>query len=228
MGIFADSFARTGISFDSGSIIGVISWIVGILIFAGVTGGLLWWLLYWKKYNKKIIVFENVSGNGYRITRRDKARLVKIGKGGQEVLYLMKAKVYRTAYGEKMDKNVYWFAIAPDGYWHNVTLKGMTAKEGMILESVHPAMQYQYVALEQVFDKRYEKTTFLQKWGGLMVGIGMIFAVGIIAWLWFKEWSGYIGTAVEVMKQNREIIKELGNLVASMDNICSTSGIRPA
>ena len=36
-------------------------------------------------YNKKIVVFENISGQGYQPVFKDRARLIKLGDGGEEI-----------------------------------------------------------------------------------------------------------------------------------------------
>ena len=75
-----------------------------------------------KKFKYKIVLFENIGGQGYKVVMKDRARLIKIGDGGEEILYLRKTKAYRAAYGRKMGKNTYWFAVGQDGYWYNFLL----------------------------------------------------------------------------------------------------------
>jgi len=41
-------------------------------------------------------LFENIAGKGWEPTLKDRARVVKIGDGGEEILFLRKSKVFRT------------------------------------------------------------------------------------------------------------------------------------
>ena len=86
-----------------------VDWLfVAIILAILLIGGIVIYLVYQARiYNKRIVVFENISGQGFRKTYADKARVVKLGDGGEELLYLKKKRAFRTAYGKKMGKNTY-------------------------------------------------------------------------------------------------------------------------
>jgi len=79
-------------------------------------------LLFFRTYSRKIIVFENVSGQGYQPILRTRARIVKLGVGGEELLKTLAGGKYVSAYGRKMGKKTYWYAKGSDGYWYNILL----------------------------------------------------------------------------------------------------------
>ena len=143
-------------------------------------------IIYDKKiYNRKIILFENIAGQGYQPTKRDKARVVKVGDGGEEILYLKKNKVYRTAYGKKMGANTYYFASGQDGYWYNFVLGDLDAKMGMLdIEPIDRDMRYMHVAIRKNIQDRYRKQNFIERYGTIMLSgifiLIMVVGLGIL------------------------------------------------
>lgn len=206
-----------------------VNWMLFAIIFLFLIGGaIIIWIIYQSRtYNKKIIVFENISGNGFQIVLKDKARLIRVGSQGEEVLYLKKKKVYRTAYGRKMGTNTYWFAIGQDGYWYNIVLGDLDAKMGMLdIEPVDRDMRYLHVALGRNIDKRYEKQKFMEKYGAVVMNgfflIIMLVGLGVLI-----NKIGDVVTAIQpLINSANEIVKSSNQLLQSMDNICVNGGGR--
>jgi len=135
---------ETGLSMPSWNIFqGVSGWTIAlimVIVVVLILGAVGFWLIYsWRVFRYKIWIFEN-TGHGYRLVGKDRARLIKVGDGGEEILWLKRRKVYRAAYGRKMGKNTYWFAIGQDGYWYNVVLGDVDAKLGML--DIEPIDRY--------------------------------------------------------------------------------------
>ena len=70
-------------SFGFGGGTGGISWmiILAIIIFFLVAGITFYMVYLFRIYNRKIIVFENISGQGFQPIYKDRARLVKMADG---------------------------------------------------------------------------------------------------------------------------------------------------
>jgi len=217
------------INFWSGTSGMTVTIIAAILAFGIVGVVVVYFLSQWKVYNKKIVVFENIAGQGYRLAYKDRARLVKLGDGGEEILYLKKKKVYRSAYGKKMGKNTYWFAIGQDGYWYNIILGDVDAKMGMLdIEPIDRDMRYMHVAIRKNISDRYKKQGFMDKYGSYIMNATFLIIMMIGIALLLNQMSkigSSLGGAVEAAKQVQEATK---NIVASLDNICGGSGIKPA
>lgn len=187
--------------------------------------------IFWDRsqYNKKIIVFENISGQGFQPILNDRARIVKLGSGGEEILYLKKKKVYRTAYGKKMGKNTYWFAVGQDGYWYNVVLGDIDAKMGMLdIEPIDRDMRYMHVAIRKNIEERYKNSKFLEKYGTIMMS--GIFLLIMIIGIWFlldkiAEIAGQVAGAVDTASTVNEANQRI---LSALDNILSSGGIKPA
>jgi hypothetical protein len=213
--------------FSFGSGIGNINWmVIAIILLVLVAGSIIIFLVYQRKiYNKKIIVFENVSGAGFQPVLRDRARLIRVGSQGEEVLYLKKKKVYRTAYGRKMGSNTYWFAVGQDGYWYNIILGDLDAKMGMLdIEPVDRDMRYLHVALGRNIDKRYEKQKFMEKYGTVVMNgfflLIMLIGLGIL----INKISDIVGALPQVIDATKGVIDSANSVVASMDNVCTAGG----
>lgn len=209
---------------------GNIIWVLLIFVVAVIIAIVAYVVFQYRTFNRKIIVFENISGQGYQPVLRDRARLITLGDGGEELLFLKKKKVYRTAYGRKMGKNTYWFAIGQDGYWYNIVLGDIDAKMGMLdIEPIDRDMRYMHVAVRKNIAERYKKQKFMEKYGTIMMS-GMFLLIMIIG-IWFlldkmTETQAATNTAIESSKQVIDAVKDI---LVSTDNICSGgSGLTPA
>lgn len=216
-------FSFGGINLPSLAIIGVIFllFIIGAVI-------IYFWFIN-RLYNKKIIVFENISGQGYQPTIRDTARLVSIGDGGEELLFLKKKKVYRTAYGKKMGKNTYWFSVGQDGYWYNCVLGDLDAKMGMLdIEPIDRDMRYMHVAVRKNIQERYRKIKFMEKYGTIVFnGIFLIIMLVGLGFL-LNQMTENAQVINEGLKISKSIMQSNAEVLASLDNICTGgSGIVP-
>ncbi len=196
------------------------------LIITAIIGAFIWWFFWFRKFKYRIKIFEQV-GSDYLPTRQDKAKFVKIGNGGQKVLMTMKGKMRLPAYARQVGKNTYWFGIAPDGYWHPINPPSkMTASGGLPLESVDAGMQYQYVGLEQTIAERTDKKKDWVQVVMVLSLVTLVLVVGIIAWLWFREWQGYLGSANIVSLKLSEAVNTMDQILIRFENICSSSGLR--
>lgn len=208
--------------FVSSSFGGTLTIILAVVLLFVV--GLISIIVYFnhRVYNKKIFDFENISGQGWQLVLKDKARIIKVGDGGEEIMYLKKRKTYRTAYGKKMGLNQYWFAKGQDGYWYNVVLGDLDAKMGMLdIEPIDRDMRYMHVAIRKNIDKRYDRTSFMEKYG-VMIILGVYFLVVIIA-LWFliDQIGSLMSSAESVIVNSNTLTKTLTEALVKVDAACS-------
>jgi hypothetical protein len=179
------------------------------------------WLWYQKKiYNKKVVIFENIGNQGYQKTGEDTARLIKVGDGGEEILYLRNRKVYRTAYGKKMGSNIYWFAVGQDGYWYNCTLGDLDAKMGMLdIEPVDRDMRYMHVAIRKNIQERYKKQGFMEKYGTMIIGAIFLIAVLILVWFLVDKISKLASIMIQTMQSNKDTLELVKEVLGRVDVI---------
>jgi len=160
--------------------------------------------------------------NAVPVWFKDRARVVKIGDGGEEILFLRKSKVFRTAYARKMGKNTYWFAVGQDGYWYNFLLGDLDAKMGMLdIEPIDRDMRYMHVAIRKNIQERYRKETFMQKYGTIMIN-GIFLIIMIIAlWLMLDQIGELIEQAATATSAGAKTLEVVTNALARVDfNMC--------
>jgi len=194
-------------------------WIFIIFI---VGAGIIYFAYNFRMYNKRIVVFENVSGQGFQPVFKDKAKVIKIGDGGEEIMWLKKKKVYRTAYGRKMGKNIYWFAIGQDGYWYNIVLGDVDAKMGMLdVEPVDKDMRMFHVAVRKNIIARYRKQKFMEKYGTVVMNsiflLIMIIGIGFL----ISQMGDANAVNLETAKVNLEVINKQNDILTALNNICT-------
>ena len=219
-------------SFSGGLGSGIVYWItIAVIIFLAflilVGLGFLWYMS--NVFNKRITLYENISGQGWKKTFTDRARLVKIGNSGEEVLYLLKKKVYRTAYGKKMDTNEYWFAVGQDVYWYNFVLGDLDAKMGILdIEPIDRDMRYMYVAISMLSDQEYTKKTFFEKYGLFMMNFFFMCVMLIGIWFLLNKIGGIATAMDQAVKSVPAIQQTSKEIVGALGNICTPSQLVPA
>ena len=203
------------------------SWIyIAIIVVVGIIlVGLAIFLLFILTYKKKIILFENISGQGYQPVFRSRARVVKLGVGGEEILKTLFGGHFVSAYGRKMGKNTYWYAKGGDGYWYNIILGDLDAKQKILdVEPIDRDVRMFHVALDRLSHQTYGKTSFLEKYGVHMMMFA--FLIVLILGMWFIV--GKIGDAVEPLAQSTEnaikIQEANDKTLAKLDNLIRALG----
>lgn len=225
----------TGISMPSwdffGSTTGWTITIVAIMIMFLIGGAVIFWLMYsWKVFKYKIIVFENLGGRGFQPVLRDRARLIKLGDGGEEVLFLKKQKVYRTAYGKKMGKNTFWFAIGQDGYWYNIVLGDVDAKMGMLdIEPIDRDMRYAHVSIRKNISDRYKSKKLITAASVVVGGIILTVIIMLIGnWFLLNKIAEIMTSSSSTIEAAEKVVDSTQSLLASLNNVCGGSGVKPA
>lgn len=204
--------------------------IFATLLFA-IAGAVVFYFIYMMRiYRFKVIFFENVSGQGFQPVLKDSARLIKVGDGGEELLWLRKKKVYKTAYGRKMGKNTFWFARGQDGYDYNIILGDVDAKMGMLdIEPIDKDMRYMNTAVRKNIQDRMRRKKMDKAVMVTMGGLALTVLIMMIGG-WFlldKMIEVSASTNVGVETANR-VVETAGQLIGAMDNICGGgSGLVP-
>ena len=198
--------------------------LVGLMI---IVGAIL--MFFFLTYKKKIIVFENIAGQGYQPVFRSRARVLKLGVGGEEILKTLFGGYYVSAYGRKMGKNIYWYAKAQDGYWYNIVLGDLDTKQAMLdIEPVDRDVRMFHVALDRLSHSTYGKQSFLEKYGVHMLMFA--FLIVLILGMWFIV--GKIGDAVAPLAQSSETalkVQEMNvKITNQLDSIMRQMGYQPA
>ena len=216
MEVALPSFSLTGL-FSSTWIYVAIVGFIGLILIALVAV-----LLFYRTYNRKVVVFENVSGRGYQRVLTTRARIVKLGISGEEVLKTFVGGYYVSAYGRKMDKNTYWFAKGSDGYWYNIILGDLDTKLALLdIEPIDRDVRMFHIAIDRLNHSNYDKKSFMEKYGGwIAIFILMIIMVG-----------GFWVISGQIAKSNEQLAQasvQLANALKSNAASTAVTGLSPA
>jgi len=218
----------------SGALAG--SWIYILII--GIVGiiivGVIAILLFLNTYNRRVVFFENISGQGFQPVMKSRARIIKLGRSGEEILKTLKGGIFISAYGRKMGKNTYWYAKGSDGYWYNILLGDLDAKFGVLdIEPVDRDVRMFHLGVDKIAERDYaQKKSFIEKYGVQM----MVFVFLVIFLIGFIVVAGKISEGLKAMsnpetaKINHETVELLNTILSKMDSIQrgGESGIVPA
>ncbi len=206
------------------------SWIyIVIIVFIGILFilGLLLFLFF-ITYKKKVVLFENISGQGYQPVLKTRARTVKLGVGGEEILKTLFGGHYVSAYGRKMGKNTFWYAKGQDGYWYNIVIGDLDSKQAMLdIDPIDRDVRMFHVALDRLSHQTYGKTSFMEKYGVHMMLF--LFLIVLLFGMWFIV--GKIGDAVAPLKDSTENavkVQEANDAtIAKLDSLIRALGYFP-
>lgn len=215
--------------FKAGNFGLVITLFFASIVVLGLIGTVLFLTLRHFKFNKHITIWEDVEGSdGLEPIGTDKAMLIKVGKGGTELLYLKKRKTYKGAYGKRIGKNKYFFVIGKDGYWYNTTLGSLdSAMQKININPTNVNMRYQNEALMELIRERYEKPNFWEQYGQILVNLAFFMLIAVMFWLYFssfKEVAPALVQASDTLKESAEALKQV---IGGIDNLRASGGITP-
>lgn len=216
---------ETGLDFGVQAISGFtvyLLWIFGLLVVASIAGVAIWLWSQKKLYKEEVVVFENVSGQGWVIAFKDRARRLRLSKDGTEVLYLKKKKMPLTAYGRKMGTNQFWFAIGQDGGWYNFLLGDLDAKMGVLdIEPVDRDIKYVTVAMLKNAEKEYgPKQSFMDKWGVWIFSFLMMIVMIAGASYLIDQMGKVAGALASASTEFAKVAEPIQRALGHVDSIC--------
>jgi len=200
-----------------------LAWIFGFFVLCILGGVAIWFMNQKKIYKETVVIFENISGQGWVMAGKDKARRLRLSKDGTEVLWLKGRKMPLTAYGRKMGTNQYWFAIGQDGGWYNFVLGDLDAKMGVLdIELVDRDIKLLTVAMLKNAESEYgPKKSFMDKWGVWVFSlIGLIIAIAGFSYL-ISQIGGIAQEIIAGLKVNQEVVEALTKILGQMDSMCN-------
>lgn len=209
-------------------------WILVAFLIGMILIGALCLVLFMRTFNRKVIIFENIAGQGFQPTMRTRARIIKAGQNGAELLRTLAGKMYVSAYGRKMGKRTYWFVKGQDGYLYNSILGDLDAKLAILdIEPIDRDVRLLYEAIDRLSEKDYNKRSFMEKYGQIMINVVfiVIFLVGM--WVLIGKISESAQALTQTSLTNKEVLETTRNILQSNENILSghsnsDSGLVPA
>ena len=223
----------TGVGGSGISVTMIITILVLIILVALIGGAVAWALVNHFQWNKKVKCFEKVMGR-LQITRLDKARIIRIGNSGDEVLLIKKNRKILPRPVLQAEPKTYWYEIKEDGEWINIEPQsidtGKVDKNGVMnMHYLDKEMRYARGALGYMNKERYDEATFMQKYGGLIAYGVLILVTCIGLWLILDRLIEVAVAQAGAMDSVKEVLSETGRILGAVDNVQQGGGgLRPA
>jgi len=214
----ANEIAEYVSGFTSGLGGGAISWTTVLLIVGGmilVAGVVIWGVIIVMnrlKYNKKLKLFRKV-GNEIVPVLDDKGWFARVGTAGDQWCKVQKFKKTLPRPRKQMAKDEYWFYEREDGEWVNFSLKDFDEdmkKAGAYF--VDEDMRLQRLGIQKNLENRFQKVTFWQKYGGMIMNILFMVIVTVCLVILFKEMKDNWAVGREMASAVRDMAVQVQNL----------------
>lgn len=221
----------TGFSGSGGGLnIGLIILIVLLIILFGVISGVITYFIVLKKqYKLTINIFERIDGR-FIFTKKDKAKKIPIGKGGDEAIMLRKHKKMLPMPTMQTGINIYWYFISDDGEWINFAPGDFDEDRlKMGAQMLDKEMRYARTSLQYMQKERYDGApTFMQKYGGLIAYTILILITAVGLWLILGRFSEIMGATDTAIDKAGELLEQSRRILGTVDAVKGGSGISPA
>lgn len=185
------------------------------------------------RWNFRWVLLEEMPNGQSQIVKKGRARLMSFGDGGEEIFYLKNMKKWRVAYGKRIAKNQVAWATGQDGYWYNIGFGPIDKKLREV--GVYPVdrdMRYAYASARKGIDNRYDKKTFMEKYGTVIAFTMLFFcilAMGLFIWLGYTGQAKIANLNVQSLQIQKDVLTTTNDIVTRLGNLKSagTSGIAP-
>lgn len=186
--------------------------VLGMVLVAGAVIGLIVWLSNTLKYNKKLKLFRKV-GNEIVPVLDDKGWFARVGTAGDYWCKVKKMKKTLPRPRKQMAKNEYWFYERNDGEWINFSLKDFDEdmqKAGAYF--VDEDMRLQRLGIQKNLENRFQKVTFWQKYGGMIMNVVFLVIVVVMLVVLFKEMKDNWVVGREMAQAVRDMAEQVANM----------------
>ena len=129
-----------------------------------------------KTYIYSIHVFKLVGNTPTRVGVY-RAKMIPIGRAGDQLMYVGKLKKYLPPPAIQSAKNEFWFWIREDGEFINFSmdnLDSISKKAG--IKFIHQDMRMQRLATDRLLEQRLMQKSFWEKYGD-MIGMAILYII---------------------------------------------------
>lgn len=227
--LIGEAKGLTGIGAGSGGSVAQTLFILMLIILGAIVIGVVTYFVVKRmQYKFKIVIFQKVGGVP-QPSLRDKGRMVRLGESGDTALRLLKAKKLLPTPTIQTGIKTFWYYVSDDGEWMNFGPGDFEeSRREMGATFLDKEMRYARTSLQAMAKERYDKGSFLTKYGGIIAyGIFiLITAIGFYLLLdKMTEVSAAAGGAVEAASA---VLEKTSEILGSLDNLQGGSGIVPA
>ncbi len=200
-----------------------------IIVFLGIVASvILFWYMSGKKYNKRIVIFENVDGQ-FKVTRKEWAAEIRLGASGDTIFYWRGAKAHRPPGLLQTGPNIFWYFKRSDGEYINFGLEDLNQKmREMGANFLTQEVRYARTGLQKNLKDSYDKPKWWEKHGAMVLFMGMIIVFGFSMWFAFDKFVEVISTQSQLTDKIAAFMDQSNDLLSKLDNIQGGSGVQPA
>jgi small-conductance mechanosensitive channel len=205
-------------------------WFAVFILFVIIVGGLTaWWVYSYiqkKKFNKNIVKWQDVDGRP-TIVGKDVACESKIGSGGDTVFFIKNAKKTVPRPNKQTGINTYWYYIRADGEWINIGMEDIDAnmREAKVSWNDNE-LKYARASLQSINRDRYEeKPSWWKQYGTMVMNIIYVVVFSIAFVFIASKLAVLVGTINSGQVGQNELLDRVNKLLATVDNVCSKSGV---
>ena len=181
------------------------------------------------QYKYKIIIFQRINGK-FQETSRRKARVIPVGKGGDQAILLNKPNKILPYPKIQSGKNTYNYFISDDGEWINFEFSDFDDDRRKVgSQFLDSEMRYARTSLQHMGDERYNAKGFWEKYGGMVAYAVLILITSIGFFLIVGEMVEAIQTSNAVSQTQLEVMDSINEVLGKLDTIqTGGSGLKPA
>ena len=206
--------------------IGMMAWLIALITTIAILGIVIFFIFRRLKFNKKILIFEKINGV-FQPTRGDRCAEVKLSTSGDTIFYCLKHKKYLPNPSIQTGRRIFWYFIREDGEWINFSLKDLDEESKKVgARFLDKEMRYARTQIQKGLKERYDKPSFWQQYGVLVMNIVWIAMIGIMTFLLFDKWIDLASTTNAGVETAGRVLEKVEQVLANLDNICSGSGVR--
>ena len=204
----------------------IILWGLGLLVLVGMLALIAWLVIRHIKYKFKVVIFEKVGGK-FQATVRDRAMSIPYGLGGDRVFYMRKLKRKEPMPQIQAGRNIYWFFMREDGELINFEPGDFDEQaRQMGARFLDKEMRYARVSLQSHFKERFDKPKFWDKYGALIVQVGVILVMMVFLYLIIDKILEYTTTLKAIAEIQSQIQEMNLKVLNAMEQVMGGSGLR--
>lgn len=168
----------------------IVGWLLGAVLFTGILATVFYFVYKSLIYNKVIKIYRKV-GNKTILVAVDKGYFARVGNAGDYWCLTKKLKKTLPRPTIQSGKNEYWFFEREDGEFINFGLGDIDAQmKAAKVYYIDEDMRLARLGIQKNLRDRFQKVSFWQKYGGLIMNLIYLIVSTILLVVLFKEIKG--------------------------------------
>jgi len=183
-----------------------------IVLFFALAGILIFFWIRKRQYKYKIPLYARVGNVPTRIAKY-KAREIFMGRAGDKLWYVAKAKKFIPPPTISSAPKEYWHWVREDGEWINFALGDLdedARKSGV--KYIHQDMRMQRLATDRLLEQRLMQKTFWEKWGLIISYVVFFLVITIALVIIFWQWGKIVEKLDETLTQVNGLLDKANRL----------------